>query len=97
MLKCKVIFDNCICSIMKTCKSGHICETEADSIEKILISKEFDDCQKAWYKAKIILRIKELTPLFNECIEKKIFLSDLDNDINNEWNRLILMRNKHCL
>lgn len=93
----RIVFDECICSIMKTCKSGYICETEADSIEKILISNDFDSEQKAWYKSKIISRIKELTPLFNECIEKNISLQDLDNDINNEWNRLILMRNKYCL
>lgn len=82
---------------MKTNKSGYICDIEADSIEKILASSNFDDTQKAWYKAKIISRIKELTPLFNECIEKNISLQDLDNDINNEWNRLISMRNRYCL
>lgn len=93
----KTVFNECICGVMKTCKSGYICEIEADSIENILKSKEFDDCQKAWYKAKIISRIRELTPLVNECIQKNISLQKLDNDINNEWNRLIMIRNKYCL
>lgn len=93
----KTIFDECICSIMKTCKSSYICETEADSIEKILISNQFNLEQKEWYKAKVISRIEELKPLFNECIKKNIFLGDLDNDINNEWNRLVLMKSKYCL
>lgn len=78
-------------------KCNYICPIEIESIEKILQSNEWDDCQKAYFKAKIINRVNELMPLFNECIEKNISLQYLDNDINNEWNSIISIRNKFCV
>lgn len=78
-------------------KSGYICEVEAEYLEKIFISNDFDSTQKEYYKKKVLARIEELKPLVNECIEKNISLQELDNDINNEWNRLIVIRNRYCL
>lgn len=93
---------SCICDVYKykltkIKNSGYIHPIESDVIENILNSNNFDDEQKAWYKAKIIHRIKDLKPLVNECIQKNISLQKLDNDINNEWNKLIIMRNKYCI
>jgi hypothetical protein len=93
---------SCVCNIyqykiMKIKNSGYVHPIEADAIESILNSNNFDDEQKAFYKAKILYRISELKPLVNECTEKNVSLQKLDSDINNEWNRLILMRNKYCL
>ena len=93
----KSVFNDCKCSVMNTCKSGYMCEEEIQSIEKILTSDNFDDGQKAYWKAKILTRVNELKPLIAECIEKDVSLQNLDNDINNEWNQLIILRNKYCL
>ena len=40
-------------------------------------------------------RIKELTPLFNECIEKGISIQEISPELNKEWNEIILAISKH--
>jgi hypothetical protein len=39
-------------------------------------------------------RLKQLTPLFNECILKGISIEKLSPELNNEWNKIILTINK---
>ena len=39
--------------------------------------------------------IKELTPLFNECIEKGISIQEISPELNKEWNEIILAISKH--
>ena len=40
-------------------------------------------------------RIKELTPLFNECIENGISIQEISPELNKEWNEIILAISKH--
>ena len=40
-------------------------------------------------------RIKELTPLFNECIEKGFSIQEISPELNKEWNEIILAISKH--
>lgn len=40
-------------------------------------------------------RIKELTPLFKECIEKGISIQEISPELNKEWNEIILAISKH--
>ena len=40
-------------------------------------------------------RREELTPLFNECCQKGISMKELSNDLNDEWNEIILTIEKH--
>jgi len=40
-------------------------------------------------------RIKELTPLFNECIEKGISIQEISPELNAEWNEIIIALSKH--
>jgi len=39
-------------------------------------------------------RLKQLTPLFNECALKRISIQKLSPEINNEWNKITLTINK---
>jgi len=39
-------------------------------------------------------RLKQLTPLFNECFLKGISIQELSPELNNEWNKIILTINK---
>ena len=51
---------------------------------------EFDKGSFDFAKNELQNRIKELTPLFNECIEKDISMQYEYTEISNEWNTIIL-------
>lgn len=79
-------------------KRGYIHPKEMDFISYLLNSRdEFDENQREWYKSKIRTRLEILQPLVNECISKGLSLDIVSSDLNNEYNDLIFMRNKHCL
>jgi hypothetical protein len=78
-------------------KRAYIHPKEMDFISYVLNSRdEFPESQREWYKSKILTRLNILNPLVDECIKKKIDLSLISNDLNNEWNDLIFIANKHC-
>tara|TARA_R110000851_G_C12630355_1_gene517758 strand:- start:153 stop:386 length:234 start_codon:yes stop_codon:yes gene_type:complete len=69
-------------------------EKELASTISVLRSNEFDEEQKAYFKARVISRLKYLCPLVEELHSKGYFLNEISNDLNNEYNDLIFMRNK---
>lgn len=40
-------------------------------------------------------RIKELTPLFNECAEKGISIQEISPELNAEWNEITISLSKY--
>ena len=79
-------------------KRSYINPKEMDFISYVLNSKdEFDTTQREWYISKILTRLQILQPLVNECINKGLSFDIVSSDLNNEYNDLIFMRNKHCM
>ena len=70
-----------------------------DYIERSLkiVNKELETDSNSFNHAldELKNRIKELTPLFNECIEKGISIQEISPELNNEWNEIILAISKH--
>ena len=81
---------------MKTNKSRYLEPDVLELVELNYLTKSDSDQRRYWVN-RIINRVNELKPLITECIEKDVSLQNLDNDINNEWNQLIILRNKYCL
>lgn len=78
-------------------KTAYITPKQMEFISFVLSSNEFDSEQKAWYKSNVLIRLKTLKPLVNECINKGLSLDSIDKDLNNEYNELVFLRNKFCL
>lgn len=78
-------------------KTAYITPKEMEFISFVLSSNDFDAEQKAWYKSNVLIRLKKLQPLVNECTEKGLSLDSICKDLNNEYNDLIFLRNKFCL
>ena len=81
---------------MKTNKSRYLEPDVLELVELNYLTKSDSDQRRYWVN-RIINRVNELKPLITECIEKDVSLQNLDNDIINEWNQLIILRNKYCL
>lgn len=63
----------------------------------ILRSSEFDEEQKAHSKARVLVRLNYLEPLICELVVKGYTLSEISQELNNEYNDLIFIRNRFCL
>jgi len=63
----------------------------------LIIRGEFETNESSFNHAlnELRNRIKELTPLFNECIEKCISIQEISPELNEEWNEIILVISKH--
>ena len=57
-----------------------------------IVSREIESDTNSFNHAKKELeeRIKELKPLFNECIEKGISIQEVSPELNEEWNIIYL-------
>lgn len=77
-------------------KSRYLDPDTLERVEKNYLTKS-DSSQRRYWVNRIINRVNELKSLISECIEKDVSLKDLDDDICNEWNQLIILRNKYCL
>jgi hypothetical protein len=56
---------------------------------------EVDMFTKGWAEKSLKQRVKDLTPLIHECTLKGIDLSKLCPELNNEWNKIVMLtRNK---
>ena len=56
---------------------------------------EVDMFTKGWAEKSLKQLVKDLTPLFHECTLKGIDLSKLCPELNNEWNKIVMLtRNK---
>jgi len=62
---------------------------------EILENKDSDNETKQWANNKIQLRINQLSPLFKECSLKGVDLSKLCPELNNEWNKIIMLTRKN--
>lgn len=48
-------------------------------------------------KAKIINRLRELNPLWKEISDKGFSMQEISNDLNNEYCKLIMLRNNYIV
>jgi hypothetical protein len=76
-------------------KRMYIHPKEMDYISYALNSKsEFSEDQRKWFIQRISVRLSILQPLVNECTNKGLSFNVVDNDLNNEYNDLIFLKNK---
>ncbi len=57
----------------------------------VLQQKEVDFNTKKYAIKTLKQRVKELTPLFNECALKGINMQDICPELNKEWNTIVML------